>query len=71
MTPLVRAVLEDHQIGQERYALSEAIFAVTNYLLIFHVHLHSSYEDLLCDLVEHQGETDQPVGRWVFLFLSF
>lgn len=55
-------VLEEHQISYVWYALSKAIFAVTNYL-IFHVHLHSFQENLLCDHVEHQGETDQPLVR--------
>lgn len=52
-------------------SLSEAIFVFINYLLIFHMHLHSSHEDLLCDLADQLGETDQPVVCMVFLFLLF
>ena len=49
-------IIEDHQICQAQFALSEAMLAVTNHLLVFHV--HSFQEEKPHDLARHRGETD-------------
>ncbi|GAB0189266.1 mitochondrial enolase superfamily member 1 [Grus japonensis] len=48
------AIIEGHHVCQARFALSEAMLAVTNRLLIFHVPEHSFQEDLLHDLARHR-----------------
>ena len=60
--------VEGHHIFQAQFALSEAMLAVINQLLIFHVLSHSFQEDLLHDLARHRDETDWPVVPQVLLF---
>ena len=64
-------LVELHQFCQAQFALSEAMLAVTNVLLVFHVPQHSFQEDPLHDLARHRGETDWPVVPWVFFFSLF
>ena len=63
--------LSINTVCQARFALSEAMLAVTSHLLVLHVPEHSFQEDLLYDLARHRGETDWPVVPWVFLFSLF
>lgn len=58
--PSNHLIREGHQIGQSRFAVSEAVLAVTNHL-ISHVPQHSFQENLLYVLARHQGEIDLPV----------
>ncbi|GAB0190293.1 exostosin-2 [Grus japonensis] len=46
-------IIEGHQIYQARFALSEAVLAVTSHLLVLHVPEHSLQEGLLHDLARH------------------
>jgi len=62
-------IVEGHQISQVRFALSEAMLAVINHLLIFHVPLHIFQKDLLQDLAGNRGDIDWPVVPQVFLFI--
>ena len=52
------SVAGGYQICEAQFALSEAMLADTNHLLIFHVPQQSSQEDLLHDLARRRGETD-------------
>lgn len=59
-------IVEGHKICQAKFTLSEAVLAVTNHLLIFHVPYQSFWEDLLHDLNGHRGETAWPSVPQVF-----
>lgn len=64
--------VKGHQIGQAQFTLSEAMLAVSNHRLVFHVPWHSFLEDLLHDLARHLGESSWPVfpGFSFFPFLK-
>jgi len=64
-------ITEGHHTCQALLALGEAMLAVTNHLLIFHVPLHSFQEYLLQDLAGHRGGTDWPVVPWVYVVNIF
>lgn len=72
-------IIKGHQIHQTGFSLNEAMLAVINHLLIFHVPQHSFQEDFIHDYAEHRRETSGLVmlQRWgkldfrTFFFVAY